>query len=103
VSLVPAPELTLKDKKGKSEMEEKPYLWMVDFTPQREWIDRQGLLLWLAFFFSEIGAGIYLVSLFLGFRAGSLIGWLTCALLGGGLHLGYFGPRHRKYQGERFC
>lgn len=68
---------------------------MMDFTPQREWIDRQGLLLWLAFFFSEIGAGIYLVSLFLGFQAGSLIGWLACALLGGGLHLAYLGKPER--------
>jgi hypothetical protein len=65
----------------------KPYLWMMDFTPQREWIDRQGLLLWLAFFFSEIGAGIYLVSLFLGYWLGGAIGWITCAVLGGGFHL----------------
>lgn len=69
----------------------KRYLWMMDFTPQREWIDRQGLLLWLAFFFSEVGAGIYLVSLFLEFWAGCVIGWLSCALLGGGLHLAYLG------------
>jgi formate-dependent nitrite reductase membrane component NrfD len=87
-----------KRRKGKSKVEEKPYLWMVDFTPQRDWIERRGLLLWLAFFFSEIGAGIYLVSLFLGIRAGSLIGWLTCALLGGGLHLAYLGKPERVWR-----
>ncbi len=76
----------------------KPYLWMMDFTPQREWIDRQGLLLWLAFFFSEIGAGIYLVSLFLGFWLGGVIGWLTCAVLGGGFHLVYLGKPERAWR-----
>ena len=44
-------------------------------TPQEEWIQGKGLLLWLAFFFSEIGAGIYFVSLFLNFRPG----WITVA------------------------
>ena len=73
----------------------KQHLWMMDFTPQREWIDRQGLFLWLAFFFSEIGAGIYLVSLFQEFWIGCLIGWLSCALLGGGLHLAYLGKPER--------
>jgi formate-dependent nitrite reductase membrane component NrfD len=79
-------------------VEEKPYLWMMDFTPQREWIDRQGLLLWLAFFFSEMGAGIYLVSLFMGFQMGSLLGWLTCAFLGGGLHIVYLGKPERAWR-----
>jgi formate-dependent nitrite reductase membrane component NrfD len=69
----------------------KPYLWMTDFTPQTEWIDGKGALLWLAFFFSEIGAGVYMVSLFLGWWAGGLAGWLGCAILGGGLHLAYLG------------
>jgi formate-dependent nitrite reductase membrane component NrfD len=76
----------------------KPYLWMMDFTPQREWIDRQGLLLWLAFFFSEVGAGIYLVSLFLGFWIGCLVGLLSCALLGGGFHLAYLGKPERVWR-----
>ena len=76
----------------------KPYLWMMDFTPQREWIDRQGLLLWLAFFFSEVGAGIYLVSLFLGFWIGCLAGLLSCALLGGGFHLAYLGKPERVWR-----
>ncbi|MBW2000805.1 MAG: DMSO reductase, partial [Deltaproteobacteria bacterium] len=52
------------------------YEWMVKYTPQREWIEGQGFLLCLAFFFSEIGSGIYFVSLFLNLKAGWLVGWL---------------------------
>jgi len=76
----------------------KPYFWMTDYTPQKEWIDRKGLLLWLAFFLSEVGAGLYIVSLFLEFWVGSLIGWLICALLGGGLHMAYLGKPMRAWR-----
>lgn len=76
----------------------KGYLWMTDYTPQREWIEGQGILLWLAFFFTEIGAGLYLVSLYLGFTAGALAGWLICALLGGGLHMAYLGKPLRAWR-----
>lgn len=67
------------------------YEWMVRHTPQEEWIEGKGLLVWLAFFFSEIGAGIYLVSIFLNFRPGWLIGWLVSLVLGGFIHLGFLG------------
>ncbi|MFH1951572.1 MAG: nitrite reductase, partial [Pseudomonadota bacterium] len=50
--------------------------WMVTYTPQEEWIEGKGKFLWLAFFFSEIGAGIYFVSLFMNFPTGWLVGWL---------------------------
>lgn len=76
----------------------KPYLWMTDFTPQKEWIDGKGVLLCLAFFFSEIGAGVYLVSLFLGSWLGCLAGWIGCAVLGGGLHLAYLGRPGRAWR-----
>ncbi len=76
----------------------KPYLWMVDFSPQREWIEGKGVFLWLAFFFSEVGAGLYMVSLFLGFWGGSLAGWLACAVLGGGLHMVYLGRPGRAWR-----
>lgn len=75
-----------------------PYFWMTDFTPQKEWIDGKGLLLWLAFFFSEVGAGVYVVSLFLEFRAGCVAGWIVCALLGGGLHTAYLGKPERAWR-----
>ena len=78
-------------------MEMKPYFWMIDYTPQKEWIDGRGLWLWLAFFFSEIGAGLFIVSLFLGFWLGGVIGWISCAL-GGGLHLIYLGKPLRAWR-----
>lgn len=74
------------------------YEWMVRHTPQEEWIEGKGLLLWLAFFFSEIGAGIYLVSIFLNFRPGWLIGWLVSLVLGGFIHLGFLGKPLRSWR-----
>ena len=68
-----------------------PYEFMVRYTPQREWIDRQGILFWLALFFIELGAGMFVVSSIFGNLLGMLIGWLICAILGGGCHLLYLG------------
>lgn len=73
----------------------RPYDFMVRYTPQEAWIKGKGAFLWLAFFLSEIGAGIYLVSLFLGLRTGWLIGWLVTLVLGGGLHLLFLGKPFR--------
>jgi len=67
------------------------YDFMTKFTPQREWIEGQGVLLWLAFFFIELGAGMYFVSSFFNNLWGLVIGWLICAVLGGGTHLLYLG------------
>jgi hypothetical protein len=74
------------------------YEWMVKHTPQEEWIERKGILLWLAFFFSEVGAGIYLVSIFLNFRPGWLMGWLVSLVLGGFIHLGFLGKPLRTWR-----
>lgn len=76
----------------------KAYLWMTDYTPQEEWIDRQGVFLWLAFFFTEIGAGLYLVSVHLNFWKGCLLGWGISAILGGGLHMVYLGRPERAWR-----
>ena len=35
----------------------EPYEWMSKYTPQTEWIVRRGIMLWLAFFFIELGDG----------------------------------------------
>lgn len=83
-------------REGKGRM--KPYLWMTNYTPQAEWIDRQGLFLWLAFFFTEIGAGLYLVSLIFKFWTGCMIGWFVSAILGGGLHTLYLGRPERAWR-----
>jgi len=74
------------------------YERMTKPTPQEEWIQGKGLLLWLAFFFSEIGAGIYLVSLFLNFRTGWLVGWLVSLVLGGLVHMAYLGSPMRSWR-----
>ena len=72
-------------------IQSKPYEFMVSYTPQKQWIEDKGVRLWLAFFFIELGAGMFLVaSLFDNLPAMSL-GWLLCAVLGGGFHLLYLG------------
>ena len=67
------------------------YDWMVKYTPQKEWIERRGVLLWLAFFFIELGAGMFFVASFFNSLSVMFIGWLICAMLGGGLHLLFLG------------
>jgi len=77
------------------EIQTRPYEWMVKFTPQREWIEGRGIMLWLAFFFIELGAGAFIVASIFGSLWGMFIGWLLCAVLGGGLHLLYLGHPFR--------
>jgi len=72
-------------------MEVRPWEWMVKPTPQKEWIYRKGLLLWLAFFAIELGAGMYFVAFFLDNLWAMFIGWLICLVVGGGAHLVYLG------------
>jgi formate-dependent nitrite reductase membrane component NrfD len=74
------------------------YEWMVKYTPQTEWIAGRGILLWLAFFFIELGAGMFLVSSIFADVTCALIGWLICAVLGGGLHFLYLGHPFRFYR-----
>ncbi len=64
---------------------------MVYHTPQREWIEKRGILLWLAFFFIELGAGAFFISSIFESNAGMLVGLLICGILGGGFHLIYLG------------
>ena len=76
----------------------KPYEWMVNPTRQRQWIDDKGLFLWLAFFFSEIGAGLYFVSLFYEYKLGLILGWLITLVLGGVIHVLYLGNPLRAWR-----
>lgn len=76
----------------------KPYEWMVNPTRQRQWIDDKGIFLWLAFFFSEIGAGLYFVSLFYEYKAGLILGWLITLVLGGIIHVLYLGNPLRAWR-----
>lgn len=76
----------------------KPYEWMVRYTPQQEWIVGRNALLWLAFFLTELGAGIYFVSLFWNLKLGMLAGWLISLPLGGVIHLLYLGNPARSWR-----
>ncbi len=76
----------------------KPYEWMINPTRQRQWIDKQGIFLWLAFFFSEIGAGLYFVSLFYAYKPGLILGWLITLILGGLIHVAYLGNPFRAWR-----
>ena len=69
----------------------KPYEWMVKHTPQTEWIERRGILMWLAEVFGGVGGGLYLVSLYLDSLWGMFISWLVIIALKGGFHLAYLG------------
>ena len=76
----------------------KPYEWMVRYTPQTEWIRSRGILLWLAFFFIELGAGMFFIASLFNSLPAMVIGWLVCGVLGGGLHLLYLGKPLRLYR-----
>ena len=69
----------------------KPYEWMVKYTAQTEWIERRGVLMWLAEVFSGLGTGLYLVALYFNNLWGMLFGWLIVIVLKGGLHFAYLG------------
>ena len=76
----------------------RPYEWMIEYTPQTEWIKGRGILVWLAFFFVELGAGAFFISSIFGSLLGMFFGWLICAVLGGGFHLIYLGHPLRSWR-----
>ena len=69
--------------------------WMVKPTPQTEWIERRGILVWIAEVFTSLGAGMYLVSLFFNNWWGMLAAWFIIMFLKVPLHLIYFGKPFR--------
>jgi formate-dependent nitrite reductase membrane component NrfD len=69
--------------------------WMVLPTPQTEWIERRGILVWIAEVFTSLGAGLYLVSLFFHNWWGMAAGWAIIMFLKIPLHLLYFGKPWR--------
>jgi len=74
------------------------YQWMVKYTPQSEWVGEKGVMFCLAFFFIQLGAGMFLISSILNFFLGTFIGWLICVFLGGGVHLLHLGHPVRFYR-----
>lgn len=69
--------------------------WMVKPMPQTEWIERKGLLVWLAEVFSALGTGLYLVSVFTNNWWGALFGWIMIVAFKLPLHLVYLGKPWR--------
>ena len=65
--------------------------WMVKYTPQTEWIERRGILVWIAEVFTALGAGLYLVALYFDSLVGMFIAWLIIVVLKIPLHMAYFG------------
>jgi formate-dependent nitrite reductase membrane component NrfD len=68
---------------------------MIKYTRQTEWIDRRGLVLWVAFYAGGLGGGLYLVSLYFNSLWGMFVSWLIIAVLKGGAHLLYLGKPQR--------
>ena len=65
--------------------------WTIGYWPQREWIERRGILVWLAEVSTSLGAGLYLASLYFDSLIGLLVGWLIIVVLKIPLHLAFFG------------
>lgn len=74
------------------------YEWMVNYTPQTEWVEGKGVMFCLAFFFIQLGAGMFFVSSIFRILLGEFLGWLICAVLGGGFHLLHLGHPMRFYR-----
>jgi len=72
--------------------------WMVKPMHQREWIERRGIMIWIAETFTSLGSGLYLVSLFINSWWGLLVGWLIIMFLKLPLHIAYFGKPWRFYR-----
>jgi formate-dependent nitrite reductase membrane component NrfD len=67
----------------------KPYQWMVDYTPQTQWIERKGIFIWLSLYAGILGGGFYLVSLYFNNLRGMFISWLVILIIKGGLHIAH--------------
>jgi formate-dependent nitrite reductase membrane component NrfD len=65
--------------------------WMVKPMPQKEWIERRGMMVWIAEVFTTLGSGLFLVSLFMSNWWGMAIGWIIIMFLKLPVHLAYFG------------
>ena len=67
----------------------KQYEWMVQYTPQTEWINQKGILVWFAEVFNGLGSGLYLVSLYFNSLGGMFISLLIIVVLKCGLHFSH--------------
>lgn len=67
----------------------KPYEWMIKYTPQTEWIERKGILIWLSLYAGILGGGAYLASLYFNNLWGMFISWLIVLFIKSGLHIAH--------------
>jgi len=65
------------------------------YRPQREWVEGRGLLIVIAHFFSGIGAGAWLFSVWLDFVPGMVAALLSVGALSGLAHLLFLGRFER--------
>ncbi len=72
--------------------------WMVKPMQQKEWIEKRGMMVWIAEVFTSLGSGLFLVSLFMNSWWGMLVGWLIIMFLKLPVHLAYFGKPLRFYR-----
>jgi formate-dependent nitrite reductase membrane component NrfD len=72
--------------------------WMVKPMQQKEWIERRGLMVWIAETFTSLGSGLFLVSLFMGNWWGLVAGWCIIMFLKLPVHLAYFGRPERFFR-----
>ena len=63
------------------------FAWMVRPTAQDAWASGKGAIVWLSFAFGLIGAGSYLVSLFLGGLVALTVSWAIVTILKNVAHL----------------
>lgn len=69
----------------------------VDFRPQREWVERQGLYLIVGHFLSGVAAGAWLFALVFDFAAGLLVSFVLAAV-SGLAHLAFLGRPERAWR-----
>ncbi len=69
--------------------------WMVKPMQQTDWIQKEGLLIWLTEVFGSLGTGLYLVSIFVNNWWGALTGWLIVMAIKLPIHLLYLGKPTR--------
>jgi len=78
--------------------------WMLDYTHQSEWIERRGIMVWIAEVFTTLGSGLYLVALYFDIRYGAdnlfgfygmVLAWIIIMALKVPIHLMYFGKPFR--------
>jgi formate-dependent nitrite reductase membrane component NrfD len=70
-----------------------------EFLFQNEWVEGRGFFLVVAFFLGGLGAGLYLLSMYLHFSVGMITGFLIVLLGKGSTHMIFLGKPWRFWRG----